>query len=332
VNIEPPCVIEAIGFDWCPEPFREPTPAEVLAEAQVTCDCDETPMITDIHVIHPGNGNDEPAEWGYTITCTSDNGCITTMDGIFTACQPNICPCQPLAPSMCACKDEPLTDADFIANGVKCQGENCPAPIIDDTQIDYSKLGTYSYTVSCGDGCGLATGKVCVRYILCGPQIGTYATTTLLAGQQYTAGTVTVSLDNQGYLVVDMNAAQGTVDCGNWAFTDTGAVYIGLSPTATCSPGQFPYKDPVISTPTHIQYKVRLTDIPGYICVDEPMIYVDAHATMTSNCGGQTAWAVAPSGHCEGGCGWPQTPVGEICFQIPCNCECPQSHCPPCKG
>jgi hypothetical protein len=219
-----------------------------------------------------------------------------------------------------------MTKDDFIAKGVKCLGEGCSAPIIDFSEVIWTVLGTYDYTVSCGgEDCENATGHVCVD-VVCGPAGGVYSTTNLLAGQNYDAGDVKVSLDNQGYLVVEMWAAQDTTDCGDWTFSDCGAVYIGLAPTGACNPGGFPYKTPEVCTPTYIKYKVLLSSVAPNNCKDDsPTIYVDAHATMTSNCGGQTAWAV---GNCAGGCGWTNTPAGEICFEIPCNCACPTvCHC-----
>jgi hypothetical protein len=292
--------------------------------------CDLTVEIDDSGVDYNTKG-----EYDYTVWCKYPDGCSETdysaTGTVIVTDVPGECGCpideccDPVAPYICWCLDQPIEYDDFIAKGVKCVGDNCDAPIIDFSGVDWTELGLYNYYVTCGgEDCETVEGHVCVD-VLCGPASGTYSTTDLIAGQNYDAGDVKVSLDNQGYLVVELFAAQDTDDCGDWTFSES-SVYIGLTPTTTCSPGQFPYQTPVESTLTYKKYRVLLSSIaPTYCMDDSPTIYVDAHATMNSDCGGQTAWA---TGGCAGGCGWPQTPVGEICFEIPCNCVCPtECHC-----
>ena len=268
----------------------------------------------------------------YKVICDlPDELCVSTEEIGNIIVKPCEC-CDPVAPYICWCLDHEIKYEDFIAKGVKCVGEDCSAPIIDFSKVDWTELGTYEYYVSCGDDeyCKPATGRVCID-VVCGPAEGVYSTTNLLAGQNYDAGDVKVSLDNQGYLVVELFAAQDTTDCGDWTFTDNGAVYISLTPLPVgdpgdCAPGGFPYQTPVESTSTYKKYKVPLSSVAPTFCQDDsPTIYVDVHASMTGGCGGQTAWAV---GNCAGGCGWKETPVGEICLDIPCNCACPTvCHC-----
>lgn len=350
------CITQVRGeFDnsCCSECFCNP-------EAPPICTCVGVPL-TDADFIANGamcgfvcelppkitfpNGIDynTPGVYDYLVTCDYPADCnrpdatklgkvtVTNVPGE-CGCKEEVC-CDPVAPYICWCLDHEIKYEDFIAKGVKCEGTDCSAPIIDFHEVDWTELGTYNYYVTCGDGadCETATGRVCVD-VVCGPAEGVYSTTNLLAGQKYDAGDVKVSLDNQGYLVVEMWAAQGTADCGDWTFTDNGAVYISLTPLpvsepGSCAPGGFPYQTPEPgSTSTYKKYRVPLSDVTDTFCQDDsPTIYVDVHASMTGGCGGQTAWAV---GNCAGGCGWKETPVGEICLDIPCNCACPTvCHC-----
>jgi 3D (Asp-Asp-Asp) domain-containing protein len=307
------------------------TDADFLANGAACLFCDYTPSIDDSQVNYNVAG-----EYKYTVTCSYPAFCFrppSTIEGIVTVTDvPGECGCPieecctPVAPYICWCLDQPIEYDDFIDAGVRCEGSNCGAPIIDFHEVDVTELGLYNYYVTCGDDeeCEEVEGHVCVD-VVCGPAAGVYSTTNLLAGQNYDAGDVTVSLNNQGYLVVELEAAQGTDDCGDWTFEDCSNVYIGLTPTDTCAPGQLSDLTPEVCTETYIRYKVLLSKIaPTYCSDDSPTIYMDVHATMNSDCGGQTAWAV---GTCAGGCAWDDD-TSEICFEIPCNCVCPTvCHC-----
>jgi hypothetical protein len=305
----------------------------MFLDAGAGCTLDPCP---DCSVVIDYSGVDTSIEgkYPYTVTCKREGCTDKTATGeveVAYRCCP--CQCDAVAPPICACLGEPLTDAEFIANGARCDNCGNVQPLIDDSGVDYNKLGLQHYTVTCisdNPDCPdvTETGDVCVRDWLYGPVPGSYGSGIIKSDQNYDAGTVTVKLDDLGYLVVDAYADQNTANCGDWTFNDCGSLYIGVTPPPTCAPGQFPYKVCTFE-PTHIQYKVLLTSIPGYVCSEEPMLYLALHVNMDSNCvDGQTSWAYDQGG-CVGGCDWDK--LGQICFQIDCNSICPKNCCPPCK-
>jgi VCBS repeat-containing protein len=174
VDIEPPCDIsEPVVFTNpnCPDNTL-PIADQVIALSGLSCGCDATPVISDIHWIStPSDG-----EWTgeYTYTCTSENGCITSGTGQFIGCEVLECLCEPTAPDLVGCKDLSFPIGLFNKLEGGCHAaQGCDVTqVIDDSGVDYSKLGMYSYTVTC-EGCSgnnVATGQIYIRNQLCDDQ------------------------------------------------------------------------------------------------------------------------------------------------------------------
>ena len=86
---------------------------------------------------------------------------------------------------------------------------------------------------------------------------------------------------------------------GGWVITETHlAVALSLSGIPTNGGGNpkvghFPYKDPYISEPTMVQYKIDLNDFPSLKHGDYyyGTLYIAAHAVVNHPCkGSETAW------------------------------------------
>jgi hypothetical protein len=176
VNIGQPCEIDFVVFSPqgnCPGD-KLPSAEDIIDLGGVDCGCGATPVISNIHwVSKPSVG-----EWTgeYTITCTSEDGCISTETGQFTHVQCEQCSCAPTAPNLCGCRGFKFPMDLFISKGGGCHPvSGCdvtPTPVIDDSKVDYTKSGhSYPYTVSCPEcsGNNVATGYIFIRAPLCGP-------------------------------------------------------------------------------------------------------------------------------------------------------------------
>ncbi len=153
------CVISFIGFDvQCDQPPLSLTPADIIELGMVECvGCtDNTPVITDVRfveLVNPG-AEDEYELWAYTITC---NGCTAT--GQFNNFCLSGCVCAPQAPNVCGCTANPFFPlAQFHDRDGGCYASaGCDVTeIIDDSGVDYSTPGIYTYTVICS-GCNYET-------------------------------------------------------------------------------------------------------------------------------------------------------------------------------
>jgi hypothetical protein len=178
VNIGQPCDISFFAFslppEFCPGD-RLPTADEIIELGVVSCGCDATPKITNIHwVSKPPFPNEWTGE--YTITCTTADGCTASTTGQFTHLQCQVCSCAPTAPNLCGCRGFKFPMDLFISKGGGCHPvSGCdltPTPVIDDSKVDYTKSGhSYPYTVTCPEctGNNVATGYIFIRAPLCGP-------------------------------------------------------------------------------------------------------------------------------------------------------------------
>jgi hypothetical protein len=138
------------------------------------CTCDDEPVITvPPHVVKVENGI---TTWEYTALCGTPE-CGKAVVGQFdnAECE-EPCDCEPKAPNLCGCKGFPFPKTLFERLGGGCNPlpgcDQTPAYKIDDTQVDYNKVGEYPYTVIC-EGCNgpnnVKTGLINLRNPICGP-------------------------------------------------------------------------------------------------------------------------------------------------------------------
>jgi hypothetical protein len=159
-------------------PLTLPTNAEIIEWAGLECTCpDSTPVISNVvEITQPG---DEFRTWRYDAFCGSDEypECGKTVPGQFDnrLCIED-CICTPSAPNLCSCIGFGFPDSLFkLYNGgcssdIEC--DQTPAMVIDDSEVDYTKVGLYNYKVTC-NGCAnspvTATGKIYIDNPTCNP-------------------------------------------------------------------------------------------------------------------------------------------------------------------
>jgi hypothetical protein len=177
-------VREPLGFTLqvC-SPEEMPTDEEIILNADLECTCpDTTPVITKIKEIGLDPEDPDQAEtiWEYTAFCGSDEypecGKIVTSQ-FRTRCDlPPRCFCTPTAPNLCSCIDFGFpTELFDLYEGGCHPAMDCDQTItmvIDDSKVDYTKVGLYDYTVTC-NGCinspVSVTGKIYIDNPTCGP-------------------------------------------------------------------------------------------------------------------------------------------------------------------
>jgi hypothetical protein len=236
-----------------------------MLEANATCggaECETEPVITydlDAAGGYVSGGN-------YTVTCNPEGDiCPTTTETGEVHVIP--CPgcCDAVAPRMCTCVGQPLSESDFTAKGAGCTGNNCPSPAIDTSGVNYDAAGEYDYTVTCGSGCEPAEGTVCVENLKCAVHTGTYGTADLINDDGDVMGTVTVSIGGFNYLNVNLAPATGWTIAGS-------KMYAGVTAMDKCDPELFGYESSSGS------YQVLLSDIPDWNCGD--ILHVNLYAEM----------------------------------------------------
>ena len=177
VNIGQQCDITFLAFSIPPESCAAntlPTIDQILTLGVVNCNCDATPVISNIHWVSQPPGGEWTGE--YTITCTSSIGCVSTKIGTFNNANCGHCTCKPTAPNLCGCKGYPFPRALFDSLGGGCHPtpgcDVTPTLVIDDSKVQYNNPGhVYTYTVTC-QGCtgnNVVTGQIYIRSPLCGP-------------------------------------------------------------------------------------------------------------------------------------------------------------------
>jgi hypothetical protein len=153
VDIETPCVPTSVAFTVCPD--VTPTADQILDSGVVSCGaCDATPVISGIHI--------DGDHWVYTITCTTDLGCIATGTGIVNIGQP--CDISFLVFSIptinCPGNVLPTVEQIMDLGAVDC---GCDAtPVISNIHWTSTPPGeewTGEYTITCTstDGCTSST-------------------------------------------------------------------------------------------------------------------------------------------------------------------------------
>ena len=236
VNIGQPCEITFFAFPIptidCPG-NQLPTIEQIMDLGGVTCSCDPTPAISDIHwVSTPSDG-----EWTgeYTITCTSADGCTSTETGQFNNLDCERCDCDaPTFKPFTICSGVTPTTALILANGaVTCGTGECDAtPDISDIHT-VGNHWEYNITCTTASGCSAtATGIVNIQtpcaptstpFTICS---GVTPTTALiLANGAVTCGTGECDTTP---------AISGIHLVGNhWEYTITCTTVLGCSATAT---------------------------------------------------------------------------------------------------
>lgn len=173
VNIGQACEISASSFTFLennPGSHTLPTPEEIMELGAVSCGCDATPVISNIHWVSTPSNDEWIGE--YTITCTSADGCASSDTAQFSpVIVDNFC-CQPAAPDLSGCVGSAFPMDLFTSLGGGCNFiSDCDVTsVIDDSQVDYSTAGTYPYTVTCS-GCpagnNLARGQIFINELSC---------------------------------------------------------------------------------------------------------------------------------------------------------------------
>lgn len=128
--------------------------------------------------------------------------------------------------------------------------------------------------------------------------------TTLVAGQHYASGIVSLSVEDGMLRITYSMNADWTIGTTHLSVGDCGDDWVPLNGGGNPKIGQFEFTEPVSATATEVVYEISLDGLGETICFA-------AHAEVEGPTGGETAWAEGTQFDGNGWAMYVQTGISE---------------------